>query len=82
MLRAERPRDRGFTSCKGESYVPSRKLSDRMWVALNRHVTVNAGYFLGDIAAEAWNLSHTFGLKWMERYFHAPMRLYGVYGET
>jgi len=53
MLRAERPRDRGFTSCKGESYVPSRKLSDRMWVALNRHVTVNAGYFLGDIAAEA-----------------------------
>jgi len=53
MLRAGRPRDRGFTSCKGKKYVPSRKLSDRMWVALNRHVTVNTGYFLGDKAAGA-----------------------------
>jgi len=53
MIRAGRPTDRGFTFCKGKRCVPSQNLSDRMWVALNCHVTVGTGNFLGDKAAGA-----------------------------
>jgi hypothetical protein len=53
MLWARRLMDRVFTSCKGKRYVPSQKLSDWMWVTLDRHVKVETDYFLGDKAAGA-----------------------------